>query len=212
MASAEGRSRRRRGAGARDPCRMRSTPLASRRAGTKQPALVVLEYPFHSEGRGVNAARNGREKPADRSELRMAQVRARENGTEGRPGEAPPRDFERFRALLLDRRDGLPSRLVRAAEHALAHPDEIAFGTVASVAEAAAIQPSALIRFAKALGYNGFSELQEVFRHRLRERWPDYGERLAKLRHEGPPEGPAGLLKRFSEGAVRSLGKLDDTV
>ena len=141
----------------------------------------------------------------------MAPVRARENGTEGRPGEVPPRDFERFRALLLDRRDGLPSRLVRAAEYALAHPDEIAFGTVASVAEAAAIQPSALIRFAKALGYNGFSELQEVFRHRLRERWPPYGERLAKLRTEAP-NGPAGLLKRFSASSALSLAKLDDTV
>jgi DNA-binding MurR/RpiR family transcriptional regulator len=156
-------------------------------------------------------ARNGREKPADRSEPRMAPVRARENGTEWRPGEAPPRDFERFRALLLDRRESLPSRLVRAAEYALAHPDEIAFGTVASVAEAAEIQPSALIRFAKALGYNGFSELQEVFRHRLRERWPPYGERLAKLRTEAP-DGPAGLLKRFSASSALSLAKLDDTV
>ncbi len=141
----------------------------------------------------------------------MAPVRARENGTEWPPGEAPPRDFERFRARLLDRRERLPSRLVRAAEYALAQPDEIAFGTVASVAEAAEIQPSALIRFAKALGYNGFSELQEVFRHRLRERWPPYGERLAKLRTEAP-DGPAGLLKRFSASSALSLAKLDDTV
>ncbi len=138
----------------------------------------------------------------------MPADRAREDGPDGK---APPRDFERFRALLLDRRDGLPSRLVRAAEYALAHPDEIAFGTVASVAEAAEIQPSALIRFAKALGYNGFSELQEVFRHRLRERWPPYGERLAKLRTEAP-DGPAGLLKRFSASSALSLAKLDDTV
>ncbi len=141
----------------------------------------------------------------------MAPVRARENGTEWPTGEAPPRDFERFRALLLDRRERLPSRLVRAAEYALAHPDEIAFGTVASVAKAAEIQPSALIRFAKALGYNGFSELQEVFRHRLRERWPPYGERLAKLRTEAP-DGPAGLLKRFSASSALSLAKLDDTM
>jgi DNA-binding MurR/RpiR family transcriptional regulator len=138
----------------------------------------------------------------------MPADRTREVGPDRK---APPRDFEGFRALLLDRRDGLPSRLVRAAEYALAHPDEIAFGTVALVAEAAEIQPSALIRFAKALGYNGFSELQEVFRHRLRERWPPYGERLAKLRTEAP-DGPAGLLKRFSASSALSLAKLDDTV
>jgi DNA-binding MurR/RpiR family transcriptional regulator len=137
---------------------------------------------------------------------------ARESGSEWPLGAAPPRDFEGFKALLLERRESLPARLVLAAEYALAHPDEIAFGTVASVAEAAQVQPSALIRFAKALGYNGFSELQAVFRHRLRERWPDYGERLAQLRHDGPQEGAAGLLKRFGEGAARSLAKLEDTV
>src|SRR3954447_23490862 len=141
----------------------------------------------------------------------MSSPKLRENGPEWPLDQAPPRDFERFRALLLDRRESLPSRLVRAAEYAPAHPDEIAFGTVASVAEAAEIQPSALIRFAKALGYNGFSELQEVFRHRLRERWPRYGERLAKLRTEAP-DGPAGLLKRFSASSALSLSKLDDTV
>jgi DNA-binding MurR/RpiR family transcriptional regulator len=147
---------------------------------------------------------------------RAAPERARENRTESGPewllDAAPPRDFEGFKSLLLAKRENLPARLVQAAEYALAHPDEIAFGTVASVAEAAQVQPSALVRFAKALGYNGFSELQEVFRHRLRERWPDYGERLAKLRHEAPLEGAAGLLKRFSESAALSLGKLQDTV
>jgi DNA-binding MurR/RpiR family transcriptional regulator len=35
---------------------------------------------------------------------------------------------------------------------------------------------------------------------------------LAKLRHEGPREGAAGLLKRFSESAARSLERLQDTV
>src|SRR3954451_2271263 len=156
----------------------------------------------YRENMGGNTGESGlgtRVMPADR---------AREDGADWK---APPRDFERFRELLLDRRDGLPSRLLRAAEYALAHPDEIAFGTVASVAEAAEIQPSALIRFAKALGYNGFSELQEVFRHRLRERWPPYGERLAKLRTEAPEGGPAGLLRRFSASAALSLAKLDDT-
>jgi DNA-binding MurR/RpiR family transcriptional regulator len=130
----------------------------------------------------------------------------------GWPGEEAPRTYEAFRARLAAQRERLPSRLTRAAEYALAHPDEIAFGTVASVAKAARVQPSALIRFAKALGYNGFSELQEVFRHRLRERWPPYGERLAKLRADGPDAGPAGLLARFSASAALSLGRLRDSL
>jgi DNA-binding MurR/RpiR family transcriptional regulator len=157
--------------------------------------------------------------PASGPGSRPAGAREAHGAAHGRgpaewPAEAavpPPRDFEGFKGLLIARREALPARLVQAAEFALSHPDEIAFGTVASVAEAAQIQPSALIRFAKSLGYNGFSELQEIFRDRLRERWPPYGERLEKLRHEAE-EGPAGLLKRFSDSAVKSLERLPDSV
>jgi DNA-binding MurR/RpiR family transcriptional regulator len=126
--------------------------------------------------------------------------------------EGPPRDFEALKQRLVERRDDLPARLVQVAEYAVAHPDEIAFGTAASVAEAAAVQPSTLVRFAKALGYEGFSDLQSVFRHRLRERWPDYGERLASLRAEEAAHGAAGLLARFSESAALSLSKLRETL
>jgi len=125
---------------------------------------------------------------------------------------SPPRAFDQLKSLLVERRRRLPARLGQVAEYAMAHPDEVAFGTVASIADAARVQPSTLIRFAKGLGYGGFSELQEVFRHRLRERWPDYGERLTKLRENDGADGAAGLLRRFSESAAVSLAKLHQTV
>src|SRR3954453_16367306 len=85
-----------------------------------------------------------------------------------------PRDFEALRALIVERRDALPKRLAQVAVYALDNPDESAFGTAASVAGSAAVKPSTLVRFAQAFGYQGFSELQEVFRSRLRERVPSY--------------------------------------
>lgn len=132
----------------------------------------------------------------------------------GEPGGAaePPRSFDALKELLVQRRDGLPKRLTQVAVYAVAHPDEVAFGTAASIAEAAEVQPSTLVRFAKTLGYDGFSDLQEVFRHRLRARWPDYGERLASLRGRDAEDGAAGLLKRFSESSVLSLMQLGETV
>ena len=80
-----------------------------------------------------------------------------------------PRDFETLRAMIVERRDSLPKRLAQVAVYALDNPDEIAFGTAASIAQAAMVQPSTLVRFAQAFGYQGFSELQEVFRSRLRD-------------------------------------------
>jgi len=61
-------------------------------------------------------------------------------------------------------------RIAQVAAYALDNPDEIAFGTAASIADAAGVQPSTLVRFAQHLGFDGFTSLQSVFRQRLRER------------------------------------------
>jgi DNA-binding MurR/RpiR family transcriptional regulator len=124
-----------------------------------------------------------------------------------------PRDFETLRALIVERRDALPKRLAQVAVHALDNPDEIAFGTAASVAQAAVVQPSTLVRFAQAFGYQGFSELQEVFRSRLRERVPSYDERLARMRQHGIATSKSSLvLDGFLEAAQRSVTELREKI
>jgi DNA-binding MurR/RpiR family transcriptional regulator len=75
----------------------------------------------------------------------------------------------------------LPKRLRQVAVFALDNPDEIAFGTAASIAEHADVQPSTLVRFAQTIGFGGFSDLQTVFRERLRERGASYDERLETI-------------------------------
>ena len=64
--------------------------------------------------------------------------------------ERVPRDFETLRATILDRRETLPKRIAQIAAYALDNPDDIAFGTAASIAASAGVQPSTLIRFAQA--------------------------------------------------------------
>jgi DNA-binding MurR/RpiR family transcriptional regulator len=124
-----------------------------------------------------------------------------------------PRDFEALRALIVERRETLPKRLAQVAVYALDNPDEIAFGTAASVAQAADVQPSTLVRFAQAFGYQGFSELQEVFRSRLRERVPSYDERLARMRQHGIPTSKSSLvLDGFLEAAQRSVAELREKI
>ncbi len=119
---------------------------------------------------------------------------------------AAPRSFEALRDALASRKKNLPKRLAQVAAFTLANPDEVAFGTAASIAEQAQVQPSALIRFAQALGYQGFSDLQTVFRNRLRERVPTYEERLEALR-AGPHDAPraAALFEAFAQAAERSI-------
>jgi DNA-binding MurR/RpiR family transcriptional regulator len=124
-----------------------------------------------------------------------------------------PEDYESLKALLSHRRDIMPKRLKQLAAFALAHPEEVAFGTVAGIAEHAGVQPSTLIRFAKSLGYEGFSHLQQIFRSRLRERFPDYRERLRGLRDTaGHHVHAASLLEGFADAASLSLERMRDSV
>jgi DNA-binding MurR/RpiR family transcriptional regulator len=124
-------------------------------------------------------------------------------------GEGAPRDFAALRALIVSRAQLLPRRLTQVASYALENPDEVAFGTAASIALSAGVQPSTLVRFSQTLGYEGFSDLQDVFRSRLRERVPTYEERLKQLHEHGHGASEAGaLLGGFAEAAARSIADI----
>ncbi|EKF43029.1 MurR/RpiR family transcriptional regulator [Nitratireductor indicus] len=89
--------------------------------------------------------------------------------------------YEILSARIISAQSTLPKRLAEAASYVLANADEIALGTTASIAKAANVQPSTLVRLAHHLGYDGFSDLQSVFRERLMARASTYEERLARL-------------------------------
>ena len=90
----------------------------------------------------------------------------------------PPQEFGKLRDLILEARKTMPKRLAQVAAYTTEFPDDVAFGTVSRISEQAAVQPSTLVRFAQALGYRGFSELQAVFQQRLRDRPNNYEARL----------------------------------
>ena len=110
----------------------------------------------------------------------------------------------------------LSKQLQQIARFALERPDDLALGTVAAVAEAAGVQPSALIRFANALEFGGFSEMQQVFRARLLERSGSYRERIDAMRRSSPASPVAapgtGVLQQFVGEAVAELSHLEESV
>ena len=120
--------------------------------------------------------------------------------------------YEALRAEIARRHGEFSDRLQTIAEFALEHPTEMALSTVAEVAEKARVQPSAIVRFAHALGYAGFSEIQQVFRTRLvASVAPTYKERIAGLRRDGRFRGastPGNVLARFASEGVVALESL----
>jgi DNA-binding MurR/RpiR family transcriptional regulator len=127
--------------------------------------------------------------------------------------DALPRDFEGLRSLILARHKSLPKRIAQIAQYSLDNPDDIAFGTAASIAESAGVQPSTLIRFAHHLGFDGFTSLQLVFRERLRERNSSYDERLSAL-HAGTGKGHGhrAMFEGFVTASNASLARILNSV
>jgi len=107
----------------------------------------------------------------------------------------------------------LSPQLQRLSRFALEKPHDLALGTVAAVAQANAVQPSSMIRFANALGFDGFSQMQQLFQSHLVERSAPYRERIAQMRRGG--KGAAGkgdALPQFVAESIAELQQLEEHV
>jgi DNA-binding MurR/RpiR family transcriptional regulator len=123
--------------------------------------------------------------------------------------------YDELRGAIAQRHRALSGRLQQIAEFVLDHPTEVALGTVAEVAARSGVPPSAIVRFAHALGFGGFTEMQQVFRSRLVAGVaPSYKARLARMKHEEKSilgRKPAAVLGRFVAEAQSALVTLSQS-
>jgi DNA-binding MurR/RpiR family transcriptional regulator len=124
---------------------------------------------------------------------------------------APPDSLDTLFQAIAARGDALPKRLRQCADYVSRNPDRVAVSTVAEVAAAADVQPSAVMRFCQELGFSGFSQMQRLFRDEYSRKWPDYSTRLHNLRAAGESR-PEALLAEFVEAGRNSLERLMETV
>lgn len=126
-----------------------------------------------------------------------------------------PTDFEALRALIAERHVTLSRQLRQIAAFVIDRPNDVALETIAVIAARVGVQPSSLIRFAKQFGFNGFSEMQRLFRSQLVARVPDYDARIAQLGQrfgEGAPPPPGAALAEFIDNGVAALENLGRTI
>ncbi len=131
--------------------------------------------------------------------------------TTAAPGTAP-QTFGELEDALAERYASLSRQLQKIARFVLEHPDDLALETVATVARRAQVQPSSMVRFAQAFGYDGFSDMQQVFRALLVTRSGNYRERIETLRRqgEGGAGDPAAVLADTVEENIRALRLLGE--
>jgi DNA-binding MurR/RpiR family transcriptional regulator len=123
-----------------------------------------------------------------------------------------PTSLDGLRKLIGREGERLTPRMRDAARYAIDHPNDLALNPIAKVANLSGIPPAAFVRMAQALGFDGYADLQRLFREPLqRAAQPTFRERI---RHYGGeltlenPRDPAEVLRAFSEANRVSLEHL----
>ena len=119
----------------------------------------------------------------------------------------PPRAFSALKPWLHEHYVSLPRRLQSVAEFVLQNPDVVALNTIAVISERAGVTPSTLVRFAKSIGYQGFTDMQSVFQESMRHMPRPYNQRIHHLDDKEQLEQT--VLHRFSRAAGASIDKLE---
>lgn len=124
-----------------------------------------------------------------------------------------PQNFSELEERITADYPSLSRRLQQTARFLLDHPQEVAFATVAKLAENAGVTPSTLIRFANSFDFSGFSEMQQLFRTRLVDELPNYNERIHAVRTAtGESLDSAQLLWEFAEANREVLDQLPSRI
>lgn len=116
------------------------------------------------------------------------------------PPVTAPADHEDLIRLIDERYPDMSAAYQRIAVYLSQNPNEVAIETVSAIAKCCDVHPSSCVRFAQALGYRGFKELQLLFRRRLETAAPGFEARVRAL------EGD--LLQHKSGSDLAFLGDL----
>lgn len=129
----------------------------------------------------------------------------------------PNADLRAFLDAVTEQFPGLPKQLQRIAVYLESHQAHIAFQRVQDIADACAVQPSAVVRFAQRFGFSGYSELQGAFRDAMRASDVSpvsYAERIRREMASGTPDSGAILAHSFIQASKDGLdalsGEFDD--
>jgi DNA-binding MurR/RpiR family transcriptional regulator len=123
-----------------------------------------------------------------------------------------PTTFNELKDAIAENYPTLSRQLQKIARFVLEYPEDMALETVAVIAGRASVQPSSMIRFAQALGFDGFSDMQQVFRTLLVTRPGNYRDRIETLRRQSEVDGadPGAVLADSVEESIHALQLLGE--
>ncbi len=113
---------------------------------------------------------------------------------------ATPKDYEELIRVIHERYESMSKGYQAIALYLTQNPNDVAVRSINAIAESCGVHASSFVRFAQALGYSGFKDLQELFQRRLSTAAPGFEARVRAL------EGELGARNDRSEyGFLRDL-------
>lgn len=128
---------------------------------------------------------------------------------------APPQDYEDLIRVIHDRHDAMSKTYQRIAVYLTQNPNDVAVQSVNALADRVGIHASSFVRFAQALGYKGFKELQALFQRRLVTAAPGFEARVKALEselQESEDRSELGFLRDLVVRDIASLQALLDEI
>jgi DNA-binding MurR/RpiR family transcriptional regulator len=119
-----------------------------------------------------------------------------------------PRDYEQLTRLIHDRFETMSRSYQRISVYVTQNPNEVAVMSVNGVADACGVHASSLVRFAQALGYAGFKDLQAVYQKRLSTAAPGFEARIRALGEELGDVGRDGAGAYLHALVLRDIASL----
>ena len=76
-------------------------------------------------------------------------------------------DAQKLQEFIREKIDTFPTKTRRVAEYFLTHSSEVAFHSISDVASRLDVSKAQLVRVARMLGFNGYSDLKSIFKQAL---------------------------------------------
>ncbi|WP_226782448.1 MurR/RpiR family transcriptional regulator [Oceaniglobus trochenteri] len=92
-----------------------------------------------------------------------------------------PETLDDFVNHLRLERTSMPKRLRAIADAMIARPDDLALLSITEMAQSLDASPSALVRFAKSIGFDGFAPMQKTLRRVILDDRDTYRDRARKM-------------------------------
>ncbi len=122
-------------------------------------------------------------------------------------------DFDDVQARLIKSRPALPPQLRRAAVYVLENPGDVATLSMRKVASAAKVAIPNFARLAKAVGFDTYGDLRDVYRKRVCSGRPvAYPERALNLQSSGADKGAGAVWSSFRDAAHGNINRVFDHV